>query len=337
MKLIRVCKLLALLLTLFTFASSAEINEEDIIFTCFSETAMQSAASYWETELEYQAVKDVFYSLLFPNGVTPNTQKPQEESEPESILPSVKLGKLVKLGKAQNADVNKYPFNTAGKLLFNTPVKQNSHCTAQFVGSQQVLMTAAHCIYPFPSKKYNPNKQFNLDFHFMRQSEKSSGKAFNVKCYALWRQYPDGVNEQYDKHGEVFTNYEKWNYDFKKWDYAFLCTDKPNDGNNWLGLRSTLPKFPTWTAIGYPQNYGKTKLMQRVTGQKGVVANTIVQMQSNPMQMGSSGGAWIDDLTYPSVIGVNSSFDLNSTMSSPQFDEKTVDFLKYMSKKCSEI
>ena len=104
-----------------------------------------------------------------------------------------------------------------------------------------------------------------------------------------------------------------------------------------MGLRTGIP-YSSWTSIGYPGNYGNAQYMYQVIGTKGTVSNNIVQMVGNPMGHGSSGGAWIGDLSTSYNPNANFAIGLNSfghkgepnNMYGPLFDGNTFNLYQYV-------
>lgn len=176
-------------------------------------------------------------------------------------------------GVVEEADVDQYPFSNAGILYFTEANGVDNACTAEFVGSNRVLMTAAHCLVDDNGKWYK-----NIVFH-PRSRGKNRIEILKTACKGV----PDGAVTQTGR-------------DLRK-DYGFITTYKKNP--SWLGLRSGVP-YTEWAAIGYPINYGNALYLQRVYGFKGTtfsgVSDGIVEMKDNPMENGSSGGAWIGKL-----------------------------------------
>ncbi|WGZ32828.1 hypothetical protein [Xylella fastidiosa] len=109
----------------------------------------------------------------------------------------------------------------------------------------------------------------------------------------------------------------------------------------------------SWTAIGYPVNYGhKGFFLQKVNGSKGKifdfvdsqgnVISKVVQMLDNPMLEGSSGGAWIAKLNASKkgygnyAVGLNSfGYTEEPTITyGPYFDKKVFKLLNKVKNSC---
>ncbi|TNW24066.1 trypsin-like serine peptidase [Xylella fastidiosa] len=219
-------------------------------------------------------------------------------------------------GVPEEADVNHRPFWNAGKIYSTDPVNNSDYvCTAEFVTSNHVLMTAGHCLM-------DSNGHWRENIVFLpRFRGKEKFKKSGTSCKAV----PNGlINEQ-------------GNYNFNK-DYGFIVAYR--EGPGWFGLKTNIP-YNNWTAIGYPRNYGNVKYLQRVDGSKGRVYNSIVEMKNNPMEEGSSGGAWIGELNTTDqvrgnyVIGLNAASNNNSIVFSPYFDNNILNILNKVKSDCN--
>ena len=243
---------------------------------------------------------------------------PRKDQSQKTIEPSPGSGSnandenLAADGTVTEANVKQRPFWNGGKLFFTTP-DGDSSCTAQFVGSNRVLMTAAHCVMDGKTGKWYKN------FRFQRAYNSGGGQTVGWECAAVYKAWYEPTKEN------------------KPYDYAFLYTNT-NSGAGWMGFRTNLP-YSSWTAIGYPKNFYCAKKMGRVTGSKGSTGTGVVEMDDNPMYKGASGGAWIGDLNSTSTSG-NYAIGLNSYATSnvtalwgPQFDSATYDLLKYVEAK----
>jgi len=197
------------------------------------------------------------------------------------------------------ASVGQQPYSPAGKLFATTPTG-NVYCSASFVGSSQMLLTAAHGIMS------NQGVYFT-NLLFVRASAPAGGG--------------QGV---FIKGGFPWANYYSSGTPNRAFDYAFLYTYTAS-GGGWLELLTGCP-YATWTAAGYPENYGSGNTMYAVEGSKGTIGNSIVTMLQNPMSSGASGGPWIGP-PMPSgnysVIGSTAAKGLGDKVYGPLFDSNT--------------
>ncbi|MCD8459797.1 hypothetical protein LPH44_12045 (plasmid) [Xylella taiwanensis] len=219
-------------------------------------------------------------------------------------------------GVPEEADVDQRPFWNAGRLYFTTSTGDYM-CTAEFVGSNQILMTAAHCLMDD-----NGNWHTNIVF----APRYRGGKRFKnsgTGCKSVPSNYitKDGINHVAD--------------------YGFITSNRSGPG--WLGLKIRIP-YTKWTAIGYPDNYKGGRHLMRVDGSKGSsYENDTVQMLNNPMGEGSSGGAWIAEVNTSNSVGGNYAIGLNSfsspgdrnTTYGPYFNQYTFDIFNKVKKDCN--
>lgn len=196
------------------------------------------------------------------------TPEEVEELRTQLVDPSAPASKAESarelFGTPAEADVTVSPYRYGGKLYF----RKNGVLyvgSAQFVGEHNILLTAAHCV------RDNATGTFFTDFIFYR-AYKNGGYAKRFL-----------INACGTKAGWVNAT------PARQYDYAFLRTTEASDVGH-LGYK-TLESEGSWTAFGYPQNYGNNQIMQAVAGTRGQVANGRVEMLGNPMRSGNSGGA----------------------------------------------
>lgn len=292
-----------------------------LISACATETDMPNTSQsntvgasddYWTEERMANAVQ-----MPLPELTQEDFSKfkyfPPKDQEAKVIEPfagdnaNASDAELTADGTVTQADVSTRPFWNGGKLFFTTP-DGDASCTAQFVGSNRVLMTAAHCVMDATTGKWYTN------FNFKRAYNNGGGQSVGWECMSVKSAWHDNNQANYP------------------YDYAFIYTDT-NSGAGWLGFRTGIP-YSNWTSIGYPINFYCGKRMGRVSGSKGSTGTGVVQMNNNPMYKGASGGAWIGDLNTPSSSG-NYAIGLNSYATSdvtslwgPIFDSVTYGLLK---------
>ncbi|ALQ96757.1 hypothetical protein B9J09_04500 [Xylella fastidiosa subsp. pauca] len=338
---VRLASLLLFLIPV-AFAHSGVNNQDSmqgfIIDTPSKLSTQESAENYW-TEERMRAAKPKSAALseeevlrMEPETGIENYIRNQKQRTKESIIKSstemdwddyFPIISSVK-GVPEEANVDHYPFRNAGRI-YATDFLVDSVCTAQFVGSNQVLMTAAHCLID-----EDGNWLSNIVFS-PRFRGKDRFKTLKIDC--------KGVPTDAIVNGE--RNLGK--------DYGFVTTYEKGIGS--FGLKSNAPGS-NLTAIGYPINYGKALYLQKVNGSRGKIFNykdskgrvisKVVQMLDNPMRDGSSGGAWIDNLNTRSRGGGNYVVGLNSyylskeptIIYSPYFDEKVFELLNKVKHSC---
>ncbi|ALR03248.1 hypothetical protein OY18_13225 (plasmid) [Xylella fastidiosa] len=293
---------------------------------------MEAAENYW-TEDRMRAAKPIPMPMISQDELS----RMEAETKFRSSLPIDKKQKSIVIeaspdvneghgdnslpgmkttaGVPEEADVNHRPFWNAGKLYFIDPDSHQDYaCTAEFVTSNRVLMTAGHCLM-------NLNGHWYTNIVFApRFREKERFKISGTSCKSV----PDNlinVNKDY--------NYDK--------DYGFIVAYRKGPG--WFGLKTNIP-YNNWTAIGYPKNYYDGKYLLRVEGSKNSVHNSIVEMKNNPMGHGSSGGAWIGELNTTDqvrgnyAIGLNSFYSGSNSISGPYFDNSVLNILNKVKSDC---
>jgi hypothetical protein len=292
---------------------------EGVVFKSKVFTPKSAPEGYWsekrirETEpfpMPRLTDEDVARMKYYPPAVQEGVQK-IEGSKEKQTKGEISNNLSAAEGEIVYADVHQRPYWNGGKLFFTTPAG-DSACTAEFVGSNRVIMTAAHCVVDTRTGQPYSN------FSFRQAYENYVGKAFSLTNVTYPAQYIGG------------------NYAY---DYAFACASDIS-GAGWLGFWSYVP-FDSYTAIGYSTNYKCGHVMSQVIGDKGTVGSGVVQMKNNPMAPGCSGGAWIGDLFTPYVrgnwaIGLNSFIFLSdpSTVYGPLFDSNTSSMLHSLMQTC---
>lgn len=274
-----------------------------------SDKALKATEEYW-TEERMKAAKPMPLPKISPEQFKKMKSMPGTKDAPPGTFRSIEpyhpdSGMLQ--GTPTPANVGQRPYWNGGKFFFTKPGAGDYVCSAEFVGNNRVIMTAAHCVIDGSSGNWYTN------FAFRRAYNNGGGQSVGWKCATVYTAYFTGGSANH------------------AFDYAFLNTSNIS-GAGWLGFATGVP-YASWTSIGYPVNYGSTQRMYQVVGTKGTVGST-VQMIGNPMGGGSSGGAWIGDLTVPHVggnyaIGLNS-FHYTSTPNdeySPLFNTSTYNLL----------
>lgn len=306
-------------------SGNGDAADKSSVLTIATPKAMETDKEYWTPErlknakpMETPTISEKELQKLQMEAPQSAVEKPQikEGSPPHRGNAEKKaMTKATTPGVPERANVNERPYWNGGKLYFTKPGGGDYVCSAQFTGQNNILLTAAHCVRDGTTGAWNTN------FKFFRAYNNGGGQSVTTNCavaYYMW-----------------FTPHNNFKYD-----YAFLRTNQTS-GAGWLGWKTGIP-YNTWTAIGYPANYGNNQYMYKVDGSKGTVANGIVQMLNNPMRSGNSGGAWIAEVTTPRVggnyaVGLNS-FHVGNDQTSeygPYFDG---DFVTLYNKavKCAE-
>ncbi|MDR1270248.1 MAG: serine protease [Planctomycetaceae bacterium] len=210
----------------------------------------------------------------------------------------------------QEADVNSRPFWNGGRLTM-TESGKDYFGSAQFYSANNIILTAAHCV----RKKDTGLWLDNVALH--RAYKNGGGQTVTTRVLATKTAWVNSDNPY-------------------KYDYAFAISNELS-GKGFFNDK-LCPQDNTFTAIGYPSNYGSGQTMQRVGGTKGNVTNGIVQMLGNPMKQGCSGGGWISDLSASTDVGKNYVVGLNShgfesepnNLYGPLFDDEFEGLLEFI-------
>ncbi len=261
-------------------------------------------------------------NFSLPSGY-PDTMPEQNKDTPvitESLIdPGVPIA-------APNPPEYNLPFWNCGMWYYtNIDDGLQYGCTAAFVGSKNVLTTAAHCVISLKTGRWHSNFKFVRAYH-------NGGNPQVV--------YPSEICI----YEETFTN--RFNPEY---DYAFMSTYQAS-GAGWLGFDTDISYRVV--SIGYPTCFGGNPIIPNCAAGGGTVptsvgnmyydqgeitsaSNGIATMIDNPMQRGISGGPMIKNFnTGTSSGGNNLAVGLNSfgskiknSVSSPVFTEDTYNLL----------
>lgn len=219
------------------------------------------------------------------------------------------------------ANIEIQPYKTAGKLYFSDDSGKNKYCSAQYVKSKNLLLTAGHCVRNAVTKKWYSNFVF-----YPRYSNGPKDKSTGWLCATTWSDYTKKI--------------PGWSQNWGK-DYAFIYTLSPSK-KGYLGYKIHSPETLT-TAIGYPSNYEKGNYLMKMSGtQMRISGSSVIEMQVNRMRSGNSGGAWIVNISDNNVnsnyvSGINSFHYTNKPDSefSPMFDRDFITLMNFSNNKCS--
>ncbi|MBW8283366.1 MAG: serine protease [Rhizobium sp.] len=199
-----------------------------------------------------------------------------------------KQGSLVK-GVPEKVDdpAAAAPYWSTGRLTFRDGDGVPSACTAQFVESASVILTAAHCVMDEETGKWFSNFVFQRAYN-----DGATAQTVGWRCVSLFDAFHDPApNFAYD--------------------YAFILADGKDDEKP-LEMTIGSPADKALTAIGYPANFGNGRFLYKVDGEWSAVVDGIVTMTGNPMRSGNSGGAWFTDFKVGGGAGENRVISLNS-------------------------
>ncbi|BDU00448.1 trypsin-like serine peptidase [Nocardia sputorum] len=201
-------------------------------------------------------------------------EEPEEQSENESSSRSF-IGPRT---APTEADLAVSPYRYGGILVFEDYSDgQTRYGTAQFVAELNILLTAAHNVRDFKTGGWNSNLVFYRGYKNGNYATK-----YAITYAGTMDLWVGGTSPRL------------------QYDYAFLRTAGSSEGA--LGMK-TLESEPGWTSMGYPKGYAMGQVMHRVDGTRGTKSGGVIQMLGNPMDGGSSGGAW----TVGSIVMGNNS------------------------------
>ena len=230
-------------------------------------------------------------------------------AQPAFATVQARPGHAVKTEEASRADLSVLPYKKAGRISYSK-FSGEYYGSAQFVGSDNIILTAGHCLFDIEAK------EFHHCFYFERGFKNDScAKTFGIKAMA--------IRTEYSKATSVTAEY----------DYGFLITTSNSDVG-YLNYSEDLPS--AGTSFGYPGNYDNGKVMQTVDC--SIVESTIelsAEMPGNPFGKGCSGGGWTD--AAHNIIGLNACSPTSEEPGeekeySPLIDEKFVEIYEYVLK-----
>lgn len=217
--------------------------------------------------------------------------------EPSKVfaLPASPLtGTAASVRPVQEADVTVPPHNAVGKLFFTTRAGKKGYCTAQLVGDDAMILTAAHCV------RDKKTGDFYEKFSFIGGYKDEDGEFSYVVCVGTWSTFPHTTNPNFAV------------------DYAFGRLKDPLSTH--LGIAEALPASE-WISVGYPKDVQRGERQQFVRGGQASTSNNLVEMANNPFKDGASGGGWLADVPRlgRTAIGLNS-YRSGTSMYGPLFD-----------------
>lgn len=257
------------------------------------------------SETVRKAVKDAD-----PNdkgGVDPSTRKPKS-------APAGALGLSLEDDLRSEPVTNplEYPWRCVGKLFFT--MNGNNLTGSASAINQDILLTAAHCLYDVLQDLWAENVIFVPAY---TNAEEPFGM-WVFDSYTVPLTWVEGYGEAHD-YGAIK-----------------LMKGGKEDKNigdvvGYLGYITQLPFKQEWTAVGYPSNQSGGQIMIKDTGPftRTLDNNTVVGKEDD-MNEGSSGGPWL--LDYEMSLRINGlvSFgddNLPGEAFSPYFGEEVAEFL----------
>ena len=278
-----VCWKWPIIFPLLFFIQAAIADDRFACTSNITEQSLEQISQYW-TEEKLKQAKPLPNPVIGPKDLEILTREIDSAAEEiKGVYPNAIVARSSNVnvtpagqGKAVPGNVEDNPYWHAGRLMFEKVDDHDYTCTAQFVGSEKVLLTAAHCVQDVSTGEWNRNFIFYRSYN-----DDNEGQVAGVLSVAV----PKGW---YEQTGEA--NYQ--------YDYAFIYT-ADNSEIGWMGLETGNP-FKSWTAIGYAENHENNSILYQIKGNRGEEKNELtevaIQMQGNTLGAGSGGGAWIGDL-----------------------------------------
>ncbi|PGU52816.1 trypsin-like serine peptidase [Bacillus cereus] len=238
-------------------------------------------------------------------------------NETNPVLPSDLKFTDSFLGRPYPANLKRSPYDCGGKFFLTKVTggtKEDFVASAQFVGHQQMILTAAHAVRERGTGNYYENLLFIHGYEYTTLGGEK-GTPYLIQRVLT----PDEFINTKEATGE--------------YDYAFCRVNKGFTKYLGFGLNRQGGKGTPLLSMGYPHNYNGGYLMNRVDGTTGETYEKYFLMENNPMGKGCSGGAIMTDLILGDtpfkdvVVGINSvvSLDGKKIVRSPIFNQQTMD------------
>ena len=220
----------------------------------------------------------------------------------------------------ETADKTKSPYSHAGKLFSAIEVEGKIKflplCSAQYVLSEDTIITAAHCVLGLKKEQM---------FYLHSFSEKTKIEPSidgTIKCFGTHSNYGGVARSEND--------------------FAILKLNAPG-GKGFLKVSPGIVEKEAVTSFGYPSNFKKGKELLAVHGQrtKHKEFKGVQIMSGNSFDKGASGGAWVNG--KKEIVGINSHLigtpngpsDTDNLMYSPIFGKEFSDLYGYVNSGCA--
>jgi hypothetical protein len=189
---------------------------------------------------------------------------------------------------------NHFPFKTIGKLYFTDSGGGGHYCTASVISGNNIIVTAAHCLYDTDSDTWYSNWTFvpaiRISTGLFGTFPYIQGRVLNA-----WILAPDSLSG-------------------RRYDVAVMSFGNNTAGHSvtyytgWMGYAWNGDYNYVYHAIGYPSNLNNGNFTWICAAEGYYYSDDIVAMGCNMMH-GSSGGPWILAFgpygTTPAPNGVN--------------------------------
>lgn len=160
------------------------------------------------------------------------------------------------------------------KLFFRPQPNQFAHCSGQYAGSPQIVMTAAQCVVD-----ENGNTYPGITLAAARVPGKRETKFLEWDCHWV-------DNNHYER--EINRTY----------DHVLFNMTAPKSTNEYHLTASScaINSYQEFWGTGFPGNFNKGNILVRIQGSKWGVGDRFAFMKKKPFGPGSGGGAWIGDV-----------------------------------------
>ena len=110
----------------------------------------KASVAFW-TEERRKAAKP------WPHPAQMEAEKEAKDRGEAAIRPMASMAAIPEV----RADVSVMPYSAGGKLFFRTADDKLGSCTAQVVGNDSVLLTAAHCVFDANARRWHTHIVFH--------------------------------------------------------------------------------------------------------------------------------------------------------------------------------
>ena len=275
--------LLALLMQLHPAGTVA--LESPSVLVKFNELQRDARSQYWKDRQQWGQLPEALPAATVDRGLTAIEQVPLLEAGVE----------------------NNYRGFATGQLLFMTPEREVRSCTATFVASSNMLITAARCIV-------SPEGVLHSHFIFLSGATSSTPIYYDISCVA----YP-----------EQWTRKERsraWRYN-----YAFLKTHRTSVFEG-LGITNALV-FDKLAQIGFTDEESEEESIRGIENDSYMTGDGLLGSRYTPLGAGSSGNPWVRSHV---IYSVTSHYDPAhpDLLFGPRFSYATMELMARVKEEC---
>jgi V8-like Glu-specific endopeptidase len=258
------------------------------------------------------------FTIRFSEDDTLRTSLNWINLRPDVIHPSALPVAAVERGLAPSPkadqvsaeNLRNYPEAAIGKLLFVKPSGKAGSCTATFVTTNRVLLTAANCIF----NKKDTVTTTNSDFIFVSNYGSAAQQSYAVNCLAFPQAWLDGNDAA------------TWRFN-----YAFLRTASTNTFGG-LGLTNALiPR--RLSQVGFADGIQEGMRIKRLDSDAYMTKDGLVATAFTALGAGSAGNPWMRNSI---VHSISSHYDPEQPdiVLGPRITGATMKILKHVGQGC---